>query len=326
MPDNTEHPYAKLVPEVVLDAVDATGLLTSGRILALNSYENRVYQVGIEDQRPVVVKFYRPGRWTDPCILEEHSFTWNLAEKEVPVVAPIRDESGRTLHHFAGFSYAVFPSVGGRAPELDDLDHLEWLGRYMGRIHHGAPFKHRPWLTIERFVSAPAAYLLDNDFIPGTWRDAYRQVISDIVAAAHAAFERAGDIQPVRLHGDCHPGNILWMDSGPNFLDFDDIMTGPAVQDLWMLISGERGEMALQLSTILEGYEEFADFNRRELHLIESLRAMRMVHYAGWLGKRWHDPAFPMNFPWFGSEKYWEQHIHSLLEQLTNMAQPPLVV
>lgn len=321
-------PFEGLGPDQVLDAVEAAGLRCDGRFLALNSYENRVYQIGLEDGAPVVAKFYRPGRWSVRAILEEHAFALQLAAAEIPVVAPLELE-GRTLLQHQGFYFAVFPRRGGRWPELDDADTREWLGRFLGRIHAlaaTADFQHRPELNLQTFGVEPSAYLLEAGWIPEYLVPAYRSLIDDLLERIREAYERAGSVKHIRLHGDCHPGNILWTDDGPHFVDLDDCRSGPAVQDLWMLLSGERAEQSLQLSDIIAGYEEFYDFDRRELHLIEALRTLRMIHYAAWLARRWHDPAFPQAFPWFGSERYWEEHILALREQAALLDEPPLVI
>lgn len=322
------HPFAALGPDTLLDAVEAAGLLPDGRLLALNSYENRVYQVGIEEAAPVVVKFYRPGRWSEAGLREEHAFAEELAAREIPVVPPLRLD-GETLHRFGGFHYAVYPRRGGRPPELDDADTLEWLGRFLGRIHAvgaSAAFAHRPAIDVAGMGQGSRDYLLAGGWIPDYLQPAYSSVTADLLAAVEAAWGRAGDVTRLRLHGDCHPGNILWTDAGPHFVDLDDCATGPAVQDLWMLLSGEREERALQLSDLVAGYEDFQDFDRRELHLVEALRTLRIMHYAAWLARRWYDPAFPTAFPWFGTDRYWEEHLLALREQAAALQEPPLPV
>ncbi len=321
-------PYQGLTPERVLDAVESTGRRCDYRLLALNSYENRVYQVGIEDAAPLIAKFYRPGRWTDAAILEEHAFTLELAAQEVPVVAPLADADGSTLFTHAGFRFALFPRRGGRWPELDVPANLAWIGRYLARIHLvGAvrPFVHRPALSIAHFGTASSAFLLEHGFIPAELEIAYRTLVDDLLRRVRDAFARAGAVRPLRIHGDCHPGNILWAD-GPHFVDLDDCCMGPAVQDLWMLLSGERAEMTQQLDRLLEGYTGFREFDLRELHLIEALRALRMIHYAAWLARRWRDPAFPHAFPWFNTQRYWQEHILALREQAAALDEPPLSV
>ena len=318
--------YATLSPDLVLDALDSVGLRSDGRLLALNSYENRVYQIGMEDGPPVVAKFYRPGRWSDAQILEEHGFVAELAEREIPVV-PALALDGATLWHFGGFAFAVFPRHGGRAPELEDRDTLEWMGRFLGRIHAvGAlrPYAQRPALDLQSFGMEPRDFLLAHDFIPPDLASAWRSVIDQALDGVRGCYERAGDVSLLRLHGDCHVGNVLWTADGPHFVDFDDSRTGPAVQDLWMLLSGERSDMVRQLSDLLAGYEDFCEFDPRELHLIEALRTLRLIHYSGWLARRWDDPAFPAAFPWFNTQRYWQDRILELREQVALMAEPPL--
>ncbi|MFO0454176.1 MAG: serine/threonine protein kinase [Pseudomonadota bacterium] len=314
-------PYAELTPDVVLEAVERTGLGTDGRVLALNSYENRVYQVGLEDAAPVVVKFYRPGRWSDAAILEEHAFARELAEAEIPLVAPL-EHAGRTLHAYAGFRYAVFPRRGGRWPDLEAKDDRLWMGRYLGRLHRvGAArrFEHRPTLAVEWLALEPARFILGGDWLPSYLVDRYRDTVDALVEVIEARFEVAAPVRTFRIHGDCHRGNVLWTDGGPHFVDLDDCMTGPAVQDLWMLLAGSPAEMSAQLRDLLEGYEQFAVFDRTELVLVEPLRALRMIHYAAWLARRWTDPAFPQAFTWFGTPRYWEEHVRQLGEQLETL-------
>ena len=324
-------PYAGLTPEVVLDALASVGLRGDGRMLALNSYENRVYRLSLEDAAPCVAKFYRPSRWTDAQILEEHAFVGELSEREIPVVAPMAFADHGTLPRFAGYRFAVYPLRGGRAPELDSRDVREWLGRYLGRIHavgRSAPFRARPALDVASFGEEPRDWLLAHRFIPSDLDLAYRSVVDQALAGVRACFARAGEVGALRLHGDCHVGNILWLAegslAGPHFVDFDDSRSGPAVQDLWMLLSGERNEMSRQLGDLLDGYEEFADFDRRELHLVEALRTLRLIHYAAWLARRWDDPAFPAAFPWFNTQRYWQDRILELREQIALMDEPSL--
>jgi len=318
--------YATLSPDLVLDALDTLGFHSDGRLLALNSYENRVYQIGMEDGPPVVAKFYRPHRWSDAQILEEHAFVDALAEREIPVVPASRID-GATLHHHGGFAFAVFPRHGGRAPELDDRDTLEWMGRFLGRIHAvGAlePYGMRPALNLDTFGVEPRDFLLAHDFIPPDLLSAWRSVVDQALDGVRGCYQRAGDVRLLRLHGDCHVGNVLWTPDGPHFVDFDDSRNGPAVQDLWMLLSGERADMVRQLSDLLAGYEDFCEFDPRELHLIEALRTLRLIHYSGWLARRWDDPAFPAAFPWFNTQRYWQDRILELREQVALMAEPPL--
>lgn len=321
------HPFSALTPDTVLDAVDSLGARSDGRLLALNSYENRVYQVGMEDGAAIVAKFYRPQRWTDAAILEEHAFVSDLAGHEIPAV-PAMVIAGQTLHSYAGFRFSVFPKHGGRAPELDHPATLAWLGRFIGRIHAVgaiAPYQHRPTLDIDSFGVEPSAYLLSHDFIPIELVEVYRGVVAQALDGVRHCFDRAGAVASLRLHGDCHIGNVLWTDAGPHFVDFDDSRMGPAVQDLWMLLSGERNEMTRQLAGLLAGYEDFHDFDPRELHLIEALRTLRLIHYAAWIARRWDDPAFPAAFPWFNTQRYWQDRILELREQIALMDEPPLV-
>ena len=327
--DTPSHPYQDLTPDRILNAVESLGLRCDGRLLALNSYENRVYQVGIEDSAPVIAKFYRPLRWTDEAILEEHRFMLELAAREIPVVAPLADMAGRTLHLFEGFRFTISPRQPGRAPELDDPATLEWMGRFIGRIHAvGAvePFVHRPALGIENFGVAPFRFLVSNGFIPPDLEAAYRSVVEDALRRVREAYARAGTVPQIRLHGDCHPGNVLWSDDGPHFVDFDDCRMGPAVQDIWMLLSGDRAAMNLQLSYFMDGYLDFYDFNPRELQLVEALRTLRLIHYSGWLAQRWTDPAFPASFPWFNTQRYWQDQILALREQAALMDEPALTM
>src|SRR5581483_7283528 len=320
------HPYAGLRPELILDAVESCGMRCDGRLLALNSYENRVWQIGIEDAAPVIAKFYRPARWTDAQILEEHGFARELAQAEVLVVAP-PELAGATLHAHRGFRFALYPRRGGRAPELEDPEVLEWIGRFLGRIHtvgRAKDFSHRPALDIESLGVEPREFLLGIGFLPPDLVDPYRSVSVMAIETVRAAFSRAGEVRQLRLHGDCHAGNILWTDDGPHFVDLDDARTGPAVQDLWMLLSGDRAAVSRQLSDVLAGYEDFAEFDTRELQLVEALRTLRIMHYAAWLARRWDDPAFPCAFPWFNTQRYWEEHILQLREQIAAMSEPPL--
>jgi len=317
------HPYAALTPEVVLDAVAAAGLRPDGRLLALSSYENRVYQVWLEDEPPVVAKFYRPGRWSEAQIGEEHAFAHELAEREIPVVAPVHEGK------FSDFIYAVYPRRGGRTPELGDLKTLEWIGRFLGRIHAvGAikPFQFRETLSIQSFGHEPRAHLLATPFIPADLLDAWKAVTQQALQLVEACYARAGETQAIRLHGDCHPGNILWTEAGPHFVDLDDARMGPAMQDLWMLLSGERAAMSLQLREVLAGYEQFMKFDRRQLNLLEPLRTLRLIHYSAWIARRWEDPAFPAAFPWFNTQRYWQDRILELREQIALMQEEPLVV
>ena len=327
MSEFPDQPFAMLSPEFVLDALDSIGLRGDGRMLALNSYENRVYQIGMEAEAPVVVKFYRPGRWSDAAILEEHAFVHELAEEEIPVVPPLVSADGKTLHEFGGFRFSIFAKHGGRAPEMEDRATLEWLGRFIGRIHavgRRRSFHHRVRLDVAAFGEEPSRYLLAHEFIPPDLMAAYRSVVTQAIDGVRKCFERAGNVACLRLHGDCHCGNILWTDDGPHFVDFDDSCTGPAMQDLWMLLSGERSDMTRQLSDVLDGYRQFTDFNADELHLVEALRTLRLIHYSAWLARRWKDPAFAVAFPWFNTQRYWQDRILELREQIALMEEEPL--
>jgi len=320
-------PYQNLTPDLILDAVESCGWRCDGRQFALNSYENRVYQVWVEDGTALIAKFYRPQRWSNDAILEEHSFAVELAAREIPVVAPLATADGATLHEHRGFRFALFPKRPGRAPELENPDTLRWLGRFLGRTHAvGAlrPFRHRPALDIESFGEEPARYVVEHDFVPEDLTTAYETIVHDALQRVGQCYQQVGAVRNIRLHGDCHAGNILWTDGGPHFVDLDDCRSGPPMQDLWMLLSGDRAAMSVQLGHVVAGYREFRDFNRGELALIEALRTLRMIHYAGWLARRWHDPAFPASFPWFNTQRYWQDQILALREQCAAMDEPPL--
>jgi Ser/Thr protein kinase RdoA (MazF antagonist) len=342
-PTATTHPYTALTPDVVQDALADIGLWGDGRLSALNSFENRVYQIHLESpfegHDQVVVKFYRPGRWSAAQITEEHAFAAELAEAEIPAVPPLAIGS-QTLHHFGGFAFSVSPRRGGRRPELDDFDVLEWTGRFLARIHNvGAarPFVQRPVLDVASFCHEPRDWLLEHRMIAPevqtAWSAALQEALALIevhpVLRASAPADPDG-IQRIRLHGDCHPGNILWTPegqpgAGPHFVDLDDARSGPAVQDLWMLLTGDRRQQTQQLGALVDGYEQFRSFDRRELALIEPLRTLRLIHYSAWIARRWEDPAFPINFPWFGSRDYWQGQVDMLVEQIEEMQGEPLV-
>jgi len=320
--------YLQLGPDEVLSAVESRGYQCDGRLLALNSYENRVYQVGLEDSAPLVAKFYRPQRWTDDQILEEHAFTLELAAAEIDVVPPIRGTDGATLHTFRTFRFALFPRRGGRPPDLENTDHLKQLGRMLARVHRigsAAPFRHRPALTIQTFGENSCHYLLENGFIPDDLDLAYRSLTEDLLVRIRRCYDRAGECRLLRLHGDCHPGNVLWSGDGPLLVDLDDARTGPAVQDLWMFLSGDTSDQTRYLHALLDGYSQFHDFEPIELHLVEALRTLRLMHYYAWLAQRWRDPAFPRAFPWFNTHRAWEEHILMLREQAALMDEPPLI-
>lgn len=316
----SSHPFEKLTPDFILDAVDSLGYLTDGRILTLNSYENRVYQIGIEDQTPVIAKFYRPERWSKLQILEEHSFCEELVGAELPVVPPVKI-NGETLFEFKGFYLALFERKGGHAPELDNLDNLFTLGRFLGRIHaigKSKPFTYRPQLNPQTFGFEKAQYVIEQA-IPFELKTAYSSLVEDVLILLEKQWNQVGDFSFIRAQGDCHPGNILWRDDNPHFIDFDDARMAPAIQDLWMLLSGERSNRIKQLSEVLEGYQEFCDFNYSEIALIEPLRALRMIQHTAWIAERWSDPAFPQAFPQFDSVNYWEQHILDLRAQFAEL-------
>jgi Ser/Thr protein kinase RdoA (MazF antagonist) len=320
------HPYSRLTPDVIIEAVESQGRISDRRILALNSYENRVYQVGIEGAAPLIVKFYRPQRWSDAGIQEEHGFALELAAAEVPVVPPLVRE-GATLFEFDGFRFALFERRGGRWPELGSATEREWMGRFLGRIHAVGgrqPFRHRERLSIARLGEDSCDFLLNQGWLPSHLEAAYDSLTADLLDRIHHVFDGAGRLPELRLHGDCHRGNVLWTDAGPHFVDLDDCITGPAIQDLWMLLSGNREEMGEQLGDLLKGYLQFRSFDRREIALIESLRTLRMIHYSAWLARRWEDPAFPQAFPWFQEPRYWEGHVLSLREQLAAIDEGPI--
>ena len=343
------HAFETLTPDLVLDALESVGLRGDGRLTALSSYENRVYQVQLEDGTAVVAKFYRPQRWSEAQILEEHAFAAELMAFEVPAIGPLvlpDPANGQTLHQFGGFHFSVSPRRGGRPPELVDAEVLEWIGRFLARIHTvGArkPFVTRPALNLQTFAEEPMQWLLANDMVPLDVQSAWTRGVEKAIAAIRPydtlnADSKAGaqgsGIRVLRLHGDCHPGNILWtpadaapnLGPGPHFVDLDDARSGPAVQDIWMLLSGDRQQRTRQLGALVDGYEQFREFDRRELALIEPLRTLRLIHYSAWLARRWDDPTFPINFPWFGSSDYWQGQVQMLEEQMQAMQEDPLVV
>ncbi len=310
------HPFDALSPDRILDAIEAIGLLPSGHVTALNSYENRVYQIGIEDADPLIAKFYRPGRWSDQTIQEEHDFSLELAAQEIPVVPPMVIE-GETLFRFEGFRFAVFARKGGRAPDPGDLQQLAWLGRLMGRIHavgRARDFHHRPKLDPAHYGQQARDIVVASPLLPEEHRARYTDLADRLLMQTRQRFDSVS-ADHIRVHGDCHIGNILWSETGPHFVDLDDCVSGPAIQDLWMLLNGDQASMQVQLHTLLQGYRIFSDFNPAELKLIESLRALRLLHHTAWLAHRWDDPAFPRAFPWFGETRYWQTHLQDLEEQ-----------
>ncbi|RQP26443.1 serine/threonine protein kinase [Piscinibacter terrae] len=331
-------PFSGLTPDAVLDSLDAVGLRGDGRLLQLNSYENRVFQVFLEDGSVVVPKFYRPGRWSDEQILEEHAFATELAQAEVPVVAPLAlvcDSDARmaielsghppTLARSPAHRFAVSPRRAGRAPSLESMEQLEWIGRFIGRIHavgSRQPFLHRLTLSVDLLGRSSRDWLLQSGMVPPDAEPGWLGVVDDCLLAAAEAFDRAGTLQHVRLHGDCHLNNVLWTDAGPHFVDLDDAMNGPAIQDLWMLLSGDKASYRHQIDALLRGYETMMNFDDRELGLIEALRTLRLIHHSAWLARRWDDPAFPAAFPWFGQAAYWQQQTQVLREQLNAMRTP----
>ena len=321
------HPYQRLTPDSVIDAVESMGYRSDARILALNSYENRVYQVGLEEGGWLVAKFYRPGRWSTAQIAEEHAFSQELADLEIPVVAPLADPGGATIQSCDGFQFALFPHQPGRPPETDSLDDLLVLGRFIGRLHSvGAAraFASRASLGVDRLAIQSRDYLLENDFLHVDVRQAYESLSADLVQVLR---DRVGPMlgaSTIRIHGDCHLGNVLLHEGSPWFVDLDDTLNGPAIQDLWMLLSGSREQRQAQLSELVEGYNEFFDFNAAQLNLVEGLRTLRIMSYAAWLARRWDDPTFPLNFPWFNTPRYWSEHVLQLREQRAALDELPL--
>lgn len=324
--DHATLAYQGLQPDEILASVESLGYRPDGRLLALNSYENRVYRIGLEDQAPVVAKFYRPGRWTDEAILEEHAFSIELADREIPVVPPSHYES-HSLHYHSDFRFAIYVYRGGRSPELDDLNLLRQIGRLVARIHLTGeiqPFSERPTLDITSYGENSKNYLLENRFIPADLEAAYTSICDHLFDGIKGCYARSGNLGHIRLHADFHPSNVLVDTERVHIVDLDDARMGPAVQDLWMFLSGDRSEQTPQLEQLLEGYTEFRSFDARELHLIEALRTLRIMHYSAWLARRWQDPAFPLAFPWFDSDRYWDDHILALREQAALMEEEPL--
>ncbi len=321
-----QHPFQALSPSFIMDAVESCGFICDCRTLTLNSYENRVYQVGIEEGPPIIAKFYRPGRWTDEQVLEEHQFCFELMDHELPVVAPLKNDLGESLFTHGAFRFALYPRQGGHAPELDNLDNLLILGRLLGRIHGiGAlrPFQHRPRLDSRSFGHDSVA-LISETFVPPKTKANYDALTADLLQAIETIFADTADLRYIRAHGDCHSGNILWRDEAPHFVDFDDARMAPAIQDLWMMLSGDRARQHAQLAELVEGYNEFFEFHPRELRLIEALRSLRILHFSAWLARRWKDPTFPHHFSWFNTPRYWGDHILELREQIAALNEPLL--
>jgi len=315
--------FTSLSPDLILDGIESIGLQVDSGLLALNSYENRVYQFHDDNKVKYVTKFYRPQRWTQEQIQEEHDFAFELEEHELPMVAPLKF-SGQSLFSYQGYQFAIYPCRGGRIFEVDNLDQLEWMGRFIGRIHAVAaktPFQQRPTYTTEESLIRAREIIKASDFVPQYLTSAFYTILDQVIALASEQYQPSNEI---RLHGDCHAGNILWTDDGPHFVDLDDCRMGPAIQDLWMMLSGDRQQQTLQLDTLIMGYEEFFEFDTKQFALIESLRTMRIVNYMAWLCNRWQDPAFPHSFPWFNSQKYWEDQVLMLKEQMSALQQPPL--
>lgn len=319
----TAQPYANLSPEVILEAMESVGFEPNGGLLALNSYENRVYQIELEDGTFVVTKFYRPMRWTSDAIREEHAFTFELEEAEISVVAPMRIEQD-SLFEYAEFQFSVYPRQGGHPPNLENESDLKVLARTIGRMHAvgaNSVFQHRPSLTAQRLGHDSRTFLLEQQFVPLDIEEAYSTLTEHLLQRIDPI---VADLPNIRIHGDCHMGNVLWRTDTPHFVDFDDCVMGPPIQDLWMLLSGERAEQTLQLSLILDAYTTFYDFSPSTLGSIEALRTLRIMHHAAWIARRWEDPAFPMAFPWFESPRFWSDHLLELREQMALLDEAPL--
>ncbi|HRQ65711.1 MAG TPA: serine/threonine protein kinase [Xanthomonadaceae bacterium] len=317
-------PYAGLDPDTVLGALEASGFAVDGRLQALNSFENRVYLVGLDSGDACVAKFYRPGRLDDEAILEEHALAAELVEAELPVAAPIA-VAGRTLLVHAGFRLAVYPRLTGRAPELDGGEHLEWLGRLLARMHAiGAlrPFRHRATFDAEAMVRTALRHALDSGLLPSALQARYQGAAESLADEVARRVEAVGATRLLRLHGDCHPGNLLWNDSGPQFVDLDDAVNGPAVQDLWLLLPTDAARPSAERDALLEGYSQFRDIDPAEFALVPALRAARLAHFAGWIAARWQDPAFPPAFPYAAEARWWEEHVQDLLEAAAALADP----
>ncbi|MDH5737129.1 MAG: serine/threonine protein kinase [Gammaproteobacteria bacterium] len=324
--------FHQLDPVTVLEAIESLGFLCNGQLIELNSYENRVYQIGLEEADPLIAKFYRPQRWSDSQILEEHQFTQELANNDISVVPPVisfplTDHNGASLHHYQDFRFALYKRYGGRSPNTEDLDCLEVLGRYIARIHltgGNRTFTHRPNYSVEAFGNQSVAFLVDEGFLPPDLLASYLSVTDVLLSQLTEIYAIADNWERIRIHGDCHMGNVLWRDGVPHFVDFDDARNGLAIQDLWMLLSGDRTQQTQQLNAIVKGYRQFNHFDPPQLRLVESLRCLRMMYYSAWIARRWSDPAFPRAFPWFNTEQYWGQHILELKEQISRLQEPTL--
>ena len=324
---HSEHPYTQLTPETVMDAIESLGYLCDARNIALNSYENRVYQIGIEEDVPIIAKFYRPDRWSAAAIREEHAFCLQLQEEEIPVVAPLVIH-GQSLHHWQGFYFAVYPRRGGHAPELTRLDDLELIGRWVARLHQVGSwesFQHRPAQSTADHLDGWAEQVLKSGLMPPDYNDVYRSLIRDLATTMNAQFQ-PDQHRHIRLHGDMHNGNLLLRDDQLYLVDFDDCYQGLPMQDIWMLLSGSQDEQRSQLDAIRKGYEVFRPFPYDELRHIEALRTLRIIKYAAWLCQRWEDPAFPMAFPWLDGHRFWSEHVLTLREQLAALYNEPLTL
>lgn len=329
MTDISSHPYDALTPDTILDGLEDAGFEVSGRLFALNSYENRVYQIGIEETTPVIAKFYRPGRWTEAQIREEHDFTRELLDAEIPVVAPMPLASGDTLGRCGDFMFAVFPQRGGQAPDTSVTDTLYRLGQWLGQLHNCGDktrFNERQTMDILGGLATKSQFLTEHNWVPSDLRPAWDSLIPDLIDHCARRIDDAGEVHSLRIHGDCHAGNILCRDEQMLFVDLDDCRTGPAIQDLWLLLNGDDTERGEQFGELLEGYEMFRDFNRRERHLIEPMRCFRQISHCAWLAERWDDPAFPRFFPWFAQPRFWSDQILSLREQLAALQSPSITL
>ena len=319
--------YAQLGPEQVLHAVEAFGFRTNGHLLALNSFENRVYKLGLEEEPPIVAKFYRPNRWTDEQIIEEHTFAAELAASEIPVIAPLAIDGATLLKH-EGYRFTLFPCVGGRAPDLENREQLEQLARFIARMHligQDYKFSHRPQLNIETFGRDARDFVLASGLLPDELTPVYESLTNDLLVHLESCYQRAGQPASIRCHGDSHAGNLLIGVGGPQIVDLDDARMAPRIQDLWMLLPGDADDMQAITPIVLDAYSEFSSLDARELHLIEALRTLRIMHYYAWLARRWDDPAFPIAFPWFNSQRCWEEHVLTLREQTAKLFEPPPV-